>query len=160
AAGEDFSGVAKGANLVAVQVFSEITDSDSCGGAAPCLGGFESDIIAGLEHVYSLKVGGMNIASVNMSLGGGAFDMPCDDDPVKSPIDNLRAIGVATIIAAGNDGQPGSLAAPACVSSAISVGATDDGDQVAWFSNVAPFLSLFAPGDGIVSSIPGGDYEE
>src|SRR5262249_39965278 len=55
-AGETFSGVAKGANLVAVQVFSEITDSDSCGGAAPCLGGFESDIIAGLEHVYSLKV--------------------------------------------------------------------------------------------------------
>ncbi len=160
AAGETFSGVAKGANLVAVQVFSEIVDSDACGGTAPCLGGFESDIIAGLEYVYTLKVGGMNLASVNMSLGGGLFDQPCDDDPIKPAIDNLRALGVATIVASGNAGAPGSLAAPACVSSAISVGATQLDDQVAWFSNVTYFLSLFAPGDGIVSSIPGGDYAE
>ena len=30
---------------------------------------------------------------------------------------------------------------------------------MSWFSNVAPFLSLFAPGESITSSVPGGGYE-
>jgi subtilisin family serine protease len=153
-----FSGVAPAAELIAIQVFSEIVDSGLCGGAASCLGGFESDIIAGLEHVYGLKVGGRNVAAVNMSLGGGDFDTNCDDEPFKPAIDNLRGLGVATIVASGNNGQPGSLSSPGCISSAISVGATTLDDQVAWFSNVSPFLSLFAPGDYIVSSIPGDDF--
>ena len=154
-----FSGVAKGANLIAVQVFSAITDSGACGGAAPCLGAFESDIIAALEYVYQLKVDGMNVASVNMSLGGGSFDAHCDTDPMKPAIDNLRAAGIPSIAAAGNSGEVLTIATPACISSAISVGATDWFDEVAWFSNVAPFLSLFAPGEDIVSAIPGGDFE-
>jgi subtilisin family serine protease len=153
-----FSGVAPGAEIIAVQVFSSIIDGGLCGGNAPCLGGFESDIIAGLEHVYGLKIGGRNVAAVNMSLGGGDFDTTCDDEPFKPAIDNLRGVGVATIVASGNNGQPGSLSSPACISSAISVGASTLDDQVAWFSNVSPFLSLFAPGDYIVSSIPGDDY--
>jgi len=154
-----FSGVARSANLIGVQVFSEITDADMCGGVAPCLGGFESDIIAGLEYIYGLKIDGVNVAAVNMSLGGGSFDMPCDTEPFKPAIDNLRAIGVATIVASGNNAEVTNLSSPACISSAISVGATTLTDEVAWFSNVAPFLSLLAPGDGIISSIPGGDYE-
>ena len=93
-----------------------------------------------------------------MSLGGGVFDTPCDDEPFKPAIDNLRGLGVATVVASGNNGQPASLASPSCISSAISVGATTLGDEVAWFSNVSSFLSLFAPGDYIVSSIPGDDF--
>ena len=154
-----FSGVGRGASLVAIQVFSSITDTAACGGAAPCLGAFQSDIIAALEYVYQLKVEGMNIASANMSLGGGAFDAPCDTDPMKPAIDNLRAAGIASIAAAGNSGEVMNIATPACISSAISVGATGWFDEVAWFSNVAPFLSLFAPGDEIVSALPGGDFE-
>jgi subtilisin family serine protease len=159
ALGEPIFGVARGANLIAVQVFSQIIDSDSCGGNAPCLGGFESDIMGALEYVYGLKIGGTNLASVNMSLGAGSFDAPCDTDPLKPAIDNLRAIGVATIVASGNSAEPTNLAAPACISSAVSVGATTITDEVAWFSNVSPFLSLLAPGEGIISSIPGGEFE-
>ena len=159
AAGQPFSGVAKGASLVAVQVFSDIIDATSCGGTAPCLGAYESDIIAGLEYVYGLKVGGLNVASVNMSLGGGSFDAPCDDEPFKPAIDNLLAVGVASVVAAGNDAEVTNLSSPACVSTAVSVGATTLTDEVAWFSNIAPFLSLLAPGDNIVSSIPGGGFE-
>ena len=33
-----------------------------------------------------------------------ASGAPCDDQPYKPAIDNLRSIGVATVIAAGNDG--------------------------------------------------------
>jgi subtilisin family serine protease len=155
-----FPGVAKGAELMAVQVFTAVTDATSCGGTAPCVGAFTSDIIAGLERVYAVALAGdHHIASINMSLGASTFEAPCDDQPYKPIIDNLRAIGVATVVAAGNDGWPFGLASPACVSSVVSVGATDKQDQVTWFSNTAPFLSLFAPGDSITSSVPGGGYE-
>jgi len=154
-----FPGVAKGASLMAVQVFTQVIDATSCGGTAPCVGAFSTDIIAGLEHVYETALAGAHIASVNMSLAGDTFDAPCDDQPYKPIIDNLRSIGVATVIAAGNSGWPFGITAPACISTAVSVGATDKQDNVAWFSNTAPFLSLFAPGDSITSSVPGGGYE-
>ncbi|MFI5178438.1 MAG: S8 family peptidase, partial [Vicinamibacterales bacterium] len=157
---EPSSGVAKGAQVMPVQVFSEITDAPSCGGTAPCVGAFDSDVIAGLEYVYGLALdGSYNIAAVNMSLGADLFEAPCDDSPYKPIIDNLRAIGVATVVAAGNDGWPFGLSSPACVSSAVSVGATTKTDDIAWFSDIAPFLSLLAPGDSIRSSVPGGTYE-
>ena len=44
-------------------------------------------------------------AAVNMSLGGGLFSATCDDEPYKPFIDNLRAAGIATVVAAGNDGS-------------------------------------------------------
>jgi subtilisin len=156
-AGQSFSGVARGANLMAVQVFAIVTDPGTCG-APTCVGAFTSDIIAGLEHVYSLA-SSLNVASVNMSLGSAsAFSAPCDTQPYRPAIDNLRAIGVPTVIAAGNGGSGTALSAPGCISSAVSVGSTDKSNQVSSFSNVAPFLSLFAPGQSIRSSVPGGGF--
>ena len=157
-AGQAFSGIAKGARLMAVQVFTEITDAGTCGAiGAPCAGAFASDIIAGLEHVYSLALS-RNIVAVNMSLGGSSFVVPCDTQPYKPAIDNLRSIGVATVIASGNTGSGESIASPACISTAVSVGSTDKNDDVSSYSDVAPFLSLFAPGRSITSSVPGGGY--
>ena len=37
------------------------------------MGGYTSDVIAGLERVYAVALAGRNIVSVNMSLGEGAF---------------------------------------------------------------------------------------
>src|SRR5205823_367395 len=68
------------------------------------------------------------------------------------------AAGIATVVASGNNGAIDRLSAPACVSTAVSVGATTKDDQVADFSNVAPFLSLFAPGVSIISSFAGGGF--
>src|SRR5262249_20873353 len=150
-------GVGRGASLMSVQVFSQINSFIDCGGAPPCLGAFTSDILAALEHVYVLRTT-YDFASVNMSLGGGLFDSAWDDAPYKPFIDNLRAAGIATVVAAGNDGATAQLSAPACISSAVSVGATTKDDQVASYSNVAPFLSLFAPGDEIISSYPGSEF--
>ena len=151
------SGVGRGASIMAVQVFSRINSFLDCGGAPPCLGAFTSDILAALERVYELRTT-HDFASVNMSLGGGLFSAACDDEPYKPFIDNLRATGIATVIASGNDGSTNQLSAPACVSSAVSVGATTKDDRVADYSNVAPFLSLFAPGDEIISSYPGESF--
>jgi subtilisin len=157
-AGVPFSGVAPDAQLMAVQVFSEITNPVSCGGSAPCMAAFTSDIIAGLERVYALAPA-LNVVSVNMSLGGSVFSGPCDSQPYKPVIDNLRSIGVATVVAAGNNSATSGVSAPACISSAVSVGSTDKSDNVSWFSNVASFLSLMAPGGAITSSVPGAAFQ-
>src|SRR5882724_8909961 len=150
-------GVGRGASIMSIQVFSRINSFLDCGGAPPCLGAFTSDILAALERVYDLRTV-HDFASVNMSLGGGLFNAACDDEPYKPFIDQLRDAGIATVIASGNDGATNQISAPACVSSAVSVGATTKDDRVADYSNVAPFMSLFAPGDEIVSSYPGENF--
>ena len=156
-AGKSFSGVAKGASVMAIQVFSRFNRSQECGFLAPCVAGWSSDIIAGLERVYSLREQ-YAFASVNLSLGEGQFSSNCDGEPYKPIIDNLRSVGIATVVASGNDGSANAMSAPACISTAVSVASTTKSDGVSWFSNVTPFLSLFAPGDPIVSSVPGGGY--
>jgi hypothetical protein len=118
-----------------------------------------------LERVYDLR-DTYRVAAVNMSLGGGRYDDQafCDSQngARKAAIDQLRSAGIAVVIAAGNGGYTGSMSAPACISSAISVGSTDDGslstvaDRLSSFSNSAPFLNLLAPGNAITSSVPGG----
>jgi subtilisin len=159
-AAQPIAGVARGAGVFAIQVFTKVIDPTTCGGVAPCMGAFSSDVLAGLERVYARALSGAHdIASVNMSLGGNLFTAPCNDEPYKPIIDNLRSIGIATVIASGNSGIPFAISSPACISSAVSVGSTNKNDTVSAFSNVASFLSLFAPGDSITSSVTGGTYE-
>lgn len=146
-------GVAREAKIIAIQVFSR-----SISGVQSS----SSDFIKGLERVYALhnEHNDWNIAAVNMSLGGGQYYGFCDDvnAPAKAIIDQLKAAGIATIVASGNEGYKNSIASPACISSAISVGATDDNDHVAPFSNSAAILDLLAPGATINSSALGGGY--
>lgn len=163
--GDNFSGVAREANLISIQVFSIVDDVAFCadgGELSPCTTAYISDIIAGLEQVFRLR-NEFNIASVNLSLGGGRYFSVADCDAqnrsVKSAIDNLRSVGIATLIASGNSGYKDSMNEPACVSSAISVGATDVFDRVAAFSNSAFFLDLLAPGVNIYSSVPNNRFD-
>jgi subtilisin family serine protease len=156
-AGVAFSGIAKGAQIMSVQVFSRMTIVSTQCPAPPCALAWNSDIMAGLDRVYSLR-NQRNFASVNLSLGGSLFSGNCDSDPTKSFIDNLRSVGIATVIASGNDGSTSKMSSPACISSAVSVGSTEKADVVSSFSNVAPVLSLFAPGGIIQSSYPGGQW--
>ncbi len=156
-AGQGFSGVARGAGIFAIQVFSRGTTSSACGGPPPCVGVVIADLIAALEHVYLLR-GSYNLAAVNLSLGGARSATNCDGDPRKGIIDSLRAVGIATVAASGNDFSSSSISAPACISTVISVAATTKSDTVASFSNRASFLSVLAPGVDITSSVPGGDF--
>ena len=151
------AGVARGAGVVAVQVFSGFTAGCSSGGT--CVISYTSDQLRGLEHVYGLVVnGGRRIVAANMSLGGGQFFATCDSDVRKAAIDNLLSAGVATVISSGNNGFQNSTGGPGCISSAVTVGSTTKTDGVSGFSNVAPWMDLFAPGSSIRSSIPGGAY--
>jgi subtilisin family serine protease len=164
--GTTFSGVARGAQIMAVQVFSRIDSVFTCGGPPTCALAFTSDILAGLDRVNDIR-GTRNFASVNMSLGGGTPTAGCDSSnfAMKAMIDSLRAAGIATVIASGNNGATAGLSSPACISTAISVGSTTDGgfggtpvDRVSSFSNSAFTLSLLAPGQVTTSSVPGGAF--
>jgi subtilisin family serine protease len=92
-----------------------------------------------------------------MSLGGGDYNVHCDDNGLKSIIDNLRAAGIATVISAGNDYRDGSVGTPSCISSAVTVGATDKTGAVASYSNHADMVDLMAPGSTIISSVANSD---
>ncbi len=166
--GASFSGVARDANVIAIQVFSRFDSVTYCGSSLPCALSWDSDQISALQRVYNLRAV-YNIASVNLSLGGGSYSSYCDDDPdivpYKAAVDNLRSVDIATVIASGNESYTNSMGAPACISTAISVGSTTDGgsgaspaDQVSSFSNSTSFLNLLAPGQYIYSSVPGGSY--
>jgi len=156
-----YTGVAREANLMAVQVFSRIDNLFSCGFFPPCLAAYTSDVIRGLEYVYAQR-DNFNIAAVNMSLGGESYSSPeeCDENypALKAAIDNLRAAGIATVVASGNDGYTDAISSPACISTAISVGAVTGSDDVAYFSNVSPWLKTLAPGEGITSAVPGAGF--
>ncbi|MFF7641298.1 proprotein convertase P-domain-containing protein [Streptomyces canus] len=157
--GAPVRGVAPGADLIAIQVFSRFDSDDYCGaGASPCALSFTSSQIKGLEKVYALKEAGTNVVAANLSLGGGRWTTACTTDARKAIIDNLLDEGVATVVAAGNNAYTGAVNAPGCVPSAVTVGATTDDDQLSSFSNRGPLLDLFAPGTGIVSSVPGNTY--
>ncbi len=165
-AGGAFSGVAPGAKIIAVDVFSQVTGaySTDCGGPSSCIVAWDSDVIRGLDYVYSLR-NSFDISSVNISLGGVwatiEGDQHCDTDPIKPAIDQLRTAGIASVAASG-DANTGELEAPACISTAISVASvTADTERISSFSEISPALDLYAPGEssagvGIVSSVPAG----
>jgi subtilisin len=153
-----FDGVARNANIIAVKVFSRFaaaTCTNLAVGQTSCLRSFRSDQIDGLERVLDLS-DNFNIAAVNLSLGGGQFTTDCDsENPAYTAlVNNLRSVGVATVISSGNDSFTNAISFPACISAAVSVGATTDADQVAGFSNSDTTLDLLAPGVNINSSVP------
>ncbi len=146
-------GVADQAVITSIQVFSNLT----CGGN-PCARSYFSDITAGLNFAYDYR--SIGYAAVNISIGGGSYTSNCDAEfaTMKTAIDNLRSVNIATAIASGNDYLTNSVGAPACISTAITVGATNNADAVADFSNSSAQVDLYAPGVSVYSAIPGGSY--
>lgn len=146
------AGVAKDANLIAVQVFSIINPSTS-----PWVGSYSSDQLDALNYVYSLR-NTYSIAAASMSLGGGSYSSACDGDSRKTAIDQLRAVNIATTIATGNDYSCDGIGGPACISSSIAVGSTTSSDTESGFSNWYPgMVTIFAPGSAIYSSTADSD---
>jgi hypothetical protein len=124
-------GVAKGAFLNGVRVF------DSTGR------GSWATTIAGVDWVMRNRI---DPAVVNMSLGGGAYQVI--DDAVRA----LVASGVTCVVSAGNSTIDASQSSPARVAEAITVGAASFTDRRSSFSNYGSVVDLFAPGEGIAGA--------
>jgi subtilisin family serine protease len=130
---------------------------------------YDSDLLSALNWVLTNRTV-YNIVAVNMSLGGGSYTSTCGSDSLAGAIGSLRSAGVTSAIATGNDGYNGSIASPACVPAAVSVGAVYDSklgtgpvtwntsstttctdsttaaDKVTCFTNMANFMTILAPG--------------
>ena len=190
--GVRLSGVAPATKFIAIQVFSRFDHthpSRVCGAAAiqDCVLAFESDILAALDYLAA-QAGTPawgTLAAVNLSLSALPSATDCDADTIdgmglyKTYVDTLRTLGVATVVASGNDGSTAGVGHPACISSAISVGSTqtskagwDVVDTVSSFSNAPSaaanaasaggdrLLDLLAPGSSITAALaaPAGGY--
>ncbi|MFD0279612.1 S8 family serine peptidase [Kitasatospora sp. NPDC127111] len=131
-------GVARSAEIVAVRVLND--DGE----------GTTEQVVAGIDWVTKHAA---KPAVVNMSLGSSEVDPVLD-----AAVANSIATGLTYTVAAGNDGVDASGHSPARVPGAITVGATDDADQRASFSNYGPLVDLFAPGVDIVSTENWSDY--
>ncbi|MEV4012193.1 S8 family serine peptidase [Nonomuraea angiospora] len=154
------SGVAPKARIVPVQVFSRFDDSPYCAGRPVCILAYDSSVLTGMAYA-DLLADQYNIASVNLSLGGGQYTEACDTGDgadFKTEVDKLLAKGTATVVASGNNGFESAVSWPACVSNTVTVGATDKQDAVAAFSNRGTLLDVFAPGVSIKGAIAGNTY--
>jgi hypothetical protein len=153
--GPGYSGVAREGRLIAIQVFTQFNNQSDCGtDPAPCIRTFNSDYQGALQWLAS-QAGSINIASANMSLGSSSRNLtPCDTNSTKPFVDNLISLNIATTISSGNSGFNDGLGSPGCISTAISVGSTDNTDAISSFSNRAAYMDVYAPGSGINSSVP------
>ena len=88
------------------------------------------------------------------------------DETFRPAIQALRAAGIVPIFASGNpNAGAGSIGSPGSAPEAITVGATDSNDQIAYFSGRGPSIypgvqkpELSAPGVYITSTMPGDAY--
>jgi subtilisin family serine protease len=123
------------------------------------LRGLLADWLAALDWILAHRP---DVNAVNMSLvSDQKFEGECSDadtytEAFASLLAQFHERGIPVVAASGNDGETARMAAPACVSTSIAVGAVDRDDSIPAFSNASPLLDLLAPGVGIVSDIPGG----
>jgi subtilisin family serine protease len=126
-------GVAKAVTLVAVRVLD-------CAGI-----GLNSGVIAGVNWVTGNHAAGQP-AVANMSLGGGV------SAALDQAVQNSIADGVSYAVAAGNDSADACNGSPSRVAAAMTIGATDNTDRKASFSNFGSCVDWFAPGVNITSA--------
>ncbi|WP_405113934.1 S8 family serine peptidase [Micromonospora sp. NBC_01405] len=146
ASGGKNKGVAPGAQLLIGKVLGD-------GGS-----GLDSGIIAGME--WAARSGAKVIS---MSLGGPGTD---GTDPMALAVNQLTAeTGALFTIAAGNEGESGAstLGSPGTADAALTVGAVDDADDIAYFSSRGPRVGdgaikpeITAPGVAIVAARAAG----
>ncbi|WP_439380524.1 S8 family serine peptidase [Amycolatopsis lexingtonensis] len=145
ASGGRFKGVAPDAKLLVAKVFDASGEGDT------------AQVMAGIDWAVA-----QGAKIVNLSLGAGVSD---GFDPLSQQLDTLSAKnGTLFVVAAGNAG-PGdrTVTTPGSASSALTVGALDRDNTLAWFSSRGPRLrdavvkpEIAAPGVGIAAARAAG----
>ncbi len=129
-------GVAKGVTIKSVKV---------------CFGNFRgcpvSAIIAGINWITNDHLANPSVPAVaNMSLGG----FPNDD--LDNAVLNSIRTGITYVVAAGNESDFADAYSPARLIEAITVGASNQFDQGAFFTNFGTVVDIFAPGEQVLSA--------
>ncbi|KAI9141088.1 peptidase S8/S53 domain-containing protein [Paraphysoderma sedebokerense] len=135
-AGSQTYGVAKNVNIVVVKVL----DMNRSGSL--------SELLAGMNWVAQqhLNRPSGRYSVINLSLGAPF------SETINSAVRELIKLQVHVIVAAGNDATDACTQTPASTKEAITVGSTNQYDNVSYFSNIGECLDLFAPGEDIWST--------
>jgi subtilisin family serine protease len=118
-------------------------------------GGYDSDAIDAIGYAVA-----MGAKVINASWGASVGDDPLAAEPELR--DAISRCGCVFVAAAGNAGassdDPSTKVYPAAfgLANEISVGAIDGSGELASFSNYGSAVDLAAPGDAILSTVPGG----
>ena len=134
-------GVAKSATLVPVKVFD-------CTGRSTV-----SLTITGIDWILANHPPGTP-GVVNMSISGSA------NDRLDTAIRRLIDVGIVVVASAGNEGNTSGTScavSPARIPEVLTVGASDQSDRVAAFTNLGACTDVMAPGVGITSAWYTGD---
>ena len=130
-----------------------------------------ADIIAAINWCIANKAT-YNVVALNMSLGSGRYYSPvtsASGGAMWTAMNGARAVGITFAVASGNNAYLDSIAYPAAIDQAVSVGAVYDSsigtyssvtctdtttaaDKVTCFSNSANFLTVLAPGAMITAA--------
>lgn len=133
-------GVAKKATIKAVKVLN----TNGSGTMADVLKGVEWTM---KDHqARSLSKSKKTKSVANMSLGGGK------SIALDKAVDAAVASGIHFAVAAGNDSDDACDYSPAASQLAVTVGASNKIDEVAFFSNHGNCVDIFAPGQDIKST--------
>jgi len=150
-------GVARGAGIVAIKVAQDNPSSSRWTAQF-------SSIDNALSRVLALKTGpNPNIASVNLSIGTStvftAGNPACNavNPNTAMLFQQLQAAGVAVVVAAGNESSNNAMSFPGCATNAFAIGATNDSDVPAGFTNSSADMRWWAPGVSIDAPVPTGD---
>ena len=138
--GKGGSGIASGHNNDLVQVMTVGTSSDG-------VSMYTFDLVNAIE--YSVEKGA---GVINMSLGGAGRDRVLEA-AVKKAYDS----GVVIVAASGNDGVD-AYSDPSDMKEVISVNASNSSDQAVYWSDYGMPKDITAPGNNILSSLPGSTY--
>jgi len=113
-----------------------------------------------IDYVIAMKERGENVVVMNASWGSSS-----DSESLNDAISAAADGGVIMAAAAGNssrdtDGAKPLYPAASDLPSIVAVAATNQDDELAYFSNYgASATDLAAPGVNILSAVPGGGYE-
>ena len=115
--------------------------------------GQDSWVLAGMEWAARDQ----HAKIISMSLGSEPTD---GSDPLSQAVDNLSAeTGALFVVAAGNAGASGTVSAPGAADAALTVGAVDGNDDLAYFSSQGPRVGddalkpeLTAPGVDVLAA--------
>ncbi|HEX2804665.1 MAG TPA: S8 family serine peptidase [Kineosporiaceae bacterium] len=114
-------------------------------------GGWDGDIASGV--IWAAEHGA---TVINLSVGGTE-----NSDAVNKAINYAVGLGAVVLAAGGNECQTGDAADyPAAFNlpGELAVAATTSSGVAAAYSNTGSYVQVAAPGDGILSTYPGGGY--
>ena len=139
--GKGGSGIASGHNNDLIEVLP-------VGGSADGYGLYTIDVVESIA--YAVKSGAKVI---NMSFGSSVRDLVME----KAIQDAYYKNGVAFIAASGNEDNNG-YSSPSDLKEVLSVNASNRYNEPTYYSNYGVEKDITAPGNAIMSTLPGDDY--